>query len=131
MKRIEVEAKKCPVCGTAFTRESCNQLSDFKEKKYCSRRCFFKANSGENNVNYKRGFKIRKDKYCKVSGDKYLHRQVMERHIGRKLRRGEHVHHLDGNPLNNEISNLQILTHGVHAKIHSDKRMRNEKGQYV
>jgi hypothetical protein len=51
----------------------------------------------------------------------YQHRYVMEQHIGRELKKDEVVHHKDGNRLNNDISNLELMTakeHGIHhAKI--------------
>lgn len=28
------------------------------------------------------------------------------------------VHHIDGNPINNDASNLVVLTHGEHSKLH-------------
>jgi hypothetical protein len=46
------------------------------------------------------------------------HRYVMEQHLGRKLRKGEDVHHIDGNKLNNNISNLQVLSKSDHTKLH-------------
>lgn len=36
------------------------------------------------------------------------HRIVMERHLGRPLRRSEIIRHIDGDNLNNELSNLVI-----------------------
>lgn len=47
------------------------------------------------------------------------HRYVMELHIGRKLLTEEFVHHIDFNSLNNEIGNLQIVTHAEHMAIHA------------
>jgi hypothetical protein len=38
----------------------------------------------------------------------------MEILLGRRLRRDEHVHHLDGNRLNNLPSNLQVLSASAH-----------------
>ena len=38
-----------------------------------------------------------------------VHRLVMEEHLGRYLKPSEVVHHIDGNPANNDISNLQLF----------------------
>jgi hypothetical protein len=46
-----------------------------------------------------------------VKGYVAEHRLVMEAHIGRYLDREEHVHHRDGDKLNNQIKNLEIVTH--------------------
>lgn len=48
-----------------------------------------------------------------------LHQLVMEKMIGRLLdTRREHVHHIDGNPSNNDPSNLQLLDPGMHIRFH-------------
>ena len=44
----------------------------------------------------------------------YQHRINMEKKLGRKLRAGEQVHHLDGNPANNSPGNLQVVTMAQH-----------------
>lgn len=46
------------------------------------------------------------------------HRIVWERAHGVKLKPGMHVHHLDGNPLNNTMENLIALTAEEHYNIH-------------
>ena len=48
----------------------------------------------------------------------YQHRLVMERILGRYLTPHEVVHHLDGNPLNNDPANLWLLSHGEHKRLH-------------
>lgn len=48
----------------------------------------------------------------------YEHQIVMEQHIGRYIRKGEVVHHIDGNKTNNDISNLLLLSNADHAKLH-------------
>lgn len=48
-----------------------------------------------------------------ISYPKYL----MELHIQRYLEEDEQIDHIDGNPLNNNIENLQILKLGEHQKL--------------
>lgn len=50
------------------------------------------------------------------------HRLLMEIHLGRYLKPKEVVHHIDGNGLNNDLSNLELLTHSEHARLHNIKR---------
>jgi len=54
------------------------------------------------------------------------HRWVMERHLGRSLEDDEHVHHRNGDRLDNRLENLEVLKHGEHTKIHCTKTFRSE-----
>lgn len=47
-----------------------------------------------------------------MSYPKYL----LEQHLGRSLGIDETVDHIDGNPLNNDLSNLQILSRADNAR---------------
>lgn len=59
-------------------------------------------------------------KYFYVNGKlQYVHRYVMEQHLGRKLLSSEIVHHKDENKQNNDISNLEITNRSAHARHHS------------
>jgi hypothetical protein len=50
---------------------------------------------------------------------RHEHRVVMEQMIGRSLRAGEVVHHIDGNKLNNDPANLQLFaSQAEHARHH-------------
>lgn len=48
----------------------------------------------------------------------FEHRYVMEKHLGRALTKNEHIHHIDFNKLNNNISNLMLLTNREHTRLH-------------
>lgn len=70
---------------------------------------------------------ITKSRYTMIYvGDKlvYEHRVVMEQHLGRKLRRGEIIHHINGDPKDNKIKNLQLTTSVGHKKYHPTPHYR-------
>lgn len=54
--------------------------------------------------------KRKKYKFTTLNGKTYReHRLIVERVLGRKLKRCEAVHHIDGNGTNNDLSNLQVI----------------------
>ena len=42
----------------------------------------------------------------------------MEQVLGRKLMPHEHVHHINGDPLDNRLSNLMVLHQNAHIRLH-------------
>jgi hypothetical protein len=56
-----------------------------------------------------------------VRGYAYEHRLVAEIVLGRRLRRGEVVHHRDGDKANNNPENLEVLTRAQHGAEHANK----------
>lgn len=64
--------------------------------------------------------------YRKFYG-RHAHRVAAEQKLGRPLRRGEVVHHLDGNKHNNAPENLEILTQSEHVRRHYDQMMKARK----
>jgi hypothetical protein len=64
-----------------------------------------------------------------VGGEMLLeHRLVMQRLIGRPLRHEEHVHHIDGDKLNNDPGNLQIVSPTEHISLHFEMRTHCRRG---
>lgn len=48
----------------------------------------------------------------------YEYVAIMEDHLGREMQPREHVHHIDGDRHNNDLSNLVVLDTVVHKKAH-------------
>jgi len=48
----------------------------------------------------------------------YEHRHIMEQKLGRKLKKEEHIHHLNGDTLDNRPENLAVILHSDHSKVH-------------
>ena len=60
-------------------------------------------------------------------GRVYYHRHLMSVKLGRWLKRGECVHHLDGDRVNNKPENLAVMSASSHAKTHAKQRPSKEK----
>ena len=64
------------------------------------------------------------------------HRLKMEKKLGRLLTRHELVHHKNGDKKDNHLSNLKLVTHSEHQKIHGGltsetlSKLRNAKKFY-
>lgn len=67
-----------------------------------------------------------KYKAIKVDGVKHdYHRWLMEQELGRKLDRSEVVHHINENSLDNDITNLRVMSLSEHARMHSTGKKRS------
>ena len=120
MKRVIF---KCETCSLITT----DVPSNYKRRKhhFCSRGCQVEwqkiSRIGKNNPYYTDNeHKNKHHKKVTIKGVVYLeHRYVMEKHLGRKLKPGEEVHHLDFNPHNNTVENLVLCKNRAeHRKYH-------------
>lgn len=85
------------------------------------------ARQGARSGNWKGGRFIASDGYVMVYVGPRRHRKehflVMERHLGRPLARGEIVHHIDTDKLNNALDNLlRLPSESAHQQVHVSLR---------
>ena len=101
----------CPHCGITVSRP--NSQIGVRRQIFCSHACYSASNlCGFTNH---QGYRV-----ITVGGKQVReHRHVIEQHIGRKLLRDEDVHHINGDKLDNSITNLEILQHRAHSLEHN------------
>ena len=54
----------------------------------------------------------------KASTSRQKARKIYQRYYRVKLHKSFHVHHIDFNPFNNQIDNLELLPNGEHIRLH-------------
>ena len=92
--------KKCPICSNPFTTTR-------KSSIICIE-CYRK-----NVKRYKSEIR-----YKFIGKNTRQHREIAEQLLNRKLETNEHVHHLDGDTLNNNVYNLIIISNRDHSRLH-------------
>tara|TARA_Y100000310_G_C20432653_1_gene692225 strand:- start:63 stop:716 length:654 start_codon:yes stop_codon:yes gene_type:complete len=132
---------KCFVCGIHCLTEVVKyqrKNGDHKKRHTCTRKCqnvltgatswnpqyIERDDEGWFYDNYT-GYIIRR--YRPILGKprikEFYHRYVMEQHLGRKLLSIEHIHHIDMDKLNNDISNLWLCNHIDHLNSHHSTKI--------
>jgi hypothetical protein len=110
----------CKVCGKEFGGRA--------YQRYCSYECSYRKNQGKQMLR-QNGYAYRWD------GDQkrcfYEHVEIAERALGRKLKKGEIVHHINGNITDNRNCNLLICTISYHKWLHNEMARRYQREHFA
>lgn len=121
----KIEARPCCICGSLFTPARKGWAV-----RHCSKKCEWISRGGsefnrriaregavKNRASQKRLRPATGRSYPKDHG-RHEHRRVAEDIIGRPLLSSEVVHHKDHNKLNNDPSNLEVMSRQKHMREH-------------
>lgn len=102
----------CIYCNKPFYRKP---RRTNQNKFFCSLNCqstFKKINFPLSKEKRLRQLCLRRHRSKTINGVQVpLYRIIAEKVLGRRLEKGEIVHHIDGNLLNDNASNLKVMTH--------------------
>ena len=88
--------------------------------QFCSRKCLAKIHLAKfADYRFKPQSRPKRQYKCvKINGKRVReHRFIMETYLKRKLESWEHVHHINGDGLDNRLENLVILSNSDHQKV--------------
>ena len=105
---------------------------DLKSKEYET--MIEEMKEGKENIKTPWGnAKINNGGYYYITNDKegfkgkYAHRLIWEAFYEEKISDDSHIHHRDGNPLNNALQNLECIKNSEHISIHKKDKPRPEE----
>ena len=128
----------CPKCGGSkgWAAKTCQKCSPPRRG--------WPGLKGPAHPAWKQGFQIDRDGYVRTyapdhpfprkGGYVLEHVRIMELHLGRRMERGEVVHHIDHDRRNNALGNLEVKRAGEHSRMHrledTHRRQRDERGRF-
>lgn len=123
-QNVKPQPKKCLNCKKLFNPK--DTRNDF-----CSPKCY-QEYAKTTGCRKRTGFWMENGyKVIQINGKPVKeHRYIAELKIGRKLKRTEIVHHIDGNKTNNDPNNLEIMTAREHSSLHRNKEISQGKALF-
>jgi hypothetical protein len=119
---LKKETRQCRHCGIDFsvTRSSARQFHSYS--------CYdLHRQTNWEEFDHPVGYRRMESGYwrLKIGYNEWVdeHRYIVEKNIGRKLLTEEHVHHRNGNKIDNRIENLEIMSHLEHQKLHYEAEL--------
>jgi hypothetical protein len=133
-------ARACEICGTTFELRPSQAAAT--AGRFCSKECEGRARwqRVQERAHNGKPVLLTPTGYVKVwEPDRpprrrwvLEHRLVVEKALGRTLRRDEHVHHINGNKTDNRLENLQVIGPGDHSVLTTaitQERIRRERAE--
>lgn len=111
-KRRQTPLPLCPVCGIASVKE--------KRTNFCSKACRAASKVGSRVSNGDGYWMVYHPGHPMAGPNNYVpeHRYVMAESLGRVLDAEEIVHHINHDPTDNRLENLQLTTRAEHRRLH-------------
>lgn len=114
---------KCFYCHKEFIDNIKRRNEQSKIGKICcSHKCKGKImKEGKAGYGFKRIYEGKNPKKYIMKQENYIrkyeHRKIMEGHLGRRLKKSEFIHHINGDTQDNRVENLMIVNSRTHGKI--------------
>ncbi len=119
-QKSKMQAYKCETCGKEFKTYIRKQHMN----KYCSRECYYKGRL-KKHQQFSEAYMQNGYKMIYVNGYPVReHIYIMEKHLGRKLKKDEVVHHINFKRSDNRLENLKLMTRAEHTGLHAKQRYK-------